>query len=105
MWTPGKPAGAPGAVVEPVRRRSQNKCLDKRGYAFARIFCRSRNNWLLRVQGSPCCAAEGRDIRWFVWLRYRRGNVWATAEWSDVHTGVEAFLECPMFDLTARSRR
>jgi hypothetical protein len=31
---------------EPVRRRFQHKYLGERGYAFAKIFCRSRNSQL-----------------------------------------------------------
>jgi hypothetical protein len=35
-------------VVEFVRRRFQHKCLRELGYVLGKIFCRSRNNWLLQ---------------------------------------------------------
>src|SRR5260221_225168 len=54
MWAPGKPAGAPGPVVEPVRRRFQHKCLREPDYVFAKIYCRSRNNWAAPGHRRPC---------------------------------------------------
>jgi hypothetical protein len=35
-------------MVGPVRRRFQHKCPSERGHVFAKFFCRSQNNWLLR---------------------------------------------------------
>jgi hypothetical protein len=42
-------------MVEPVRRHFQHKCLRKRGYIFAKSFCRSSNNWVAPGQIRPWC--------------------------------------------------
>jgi hypothetical protein len=42
------------SVVEPVRRRVQDKFLDERGYAFAKNFLSQLEHWLT---GSGCTIA------------------------------------------------
>jgi len=48
-----------GPVVEPVRRRFHISACRERGYVFAKIYCRSRNNGLLRVSAT-LSATNGR---------------------------------------------
>ena len=68
-----EPAGAPGPVVEPVRRRFQHKCLRERGYAFAKKMPESEQ---VRLSFPPkTSAVEFCPTRWTPFsLNSRRGG-------------------------------